>query len=254
MKSAAPAPQTGSTEHKKHLPAMVRYYASTATKYNEWHADLSIDESHNFAVARLLELLKKNGHKTVLDVCCGTGRAMKACLEAGFDARGVDVSQELINEGIKQWGLPKDRFTCADATKLPFPDGHFDASCILGALHHCAIPENIVSEMLRVTRHMVVISDCGNRLSGGIKKVLLKLGLFNIVYRVIFRRPPRKGRRAITSDGDGHAFIFSVDEVMDMVKAEFPRVETHNFYFRGRVRAPFLPKLFATHVVLIASR
>jgi ubiquinone/menaquinone biosynthesis C-methylase UbiE len=243
-----------SDEHNRHIAEMVKYYANSASNYNSWHADLSVKGSHNFAVSHLLALTKAKGYKTVLDVCCGTGRATKACLEHGIEAHGVDISQELINEGIRQWGLPSTAFTCADATQLPFPDKHFDVSCVLGALHHCAVPERIIEEMLRVTRHGMVISDDGNRLAGGVKTILRTLGLFNLVYRAVFRRPPRTTRRTSVSATDGPAYVFSTEEILPLVRGRFKKIRTYQFYDLGRseVVSPLLPRLFANRVVVIA--
>jgi ubiquinone/menaquinone biosynthesis C-methylase UbiE len=235
---------------------MGEYYARTASKYIQWHAQGDCDDgSHNFAVARLLSLAKSKGYKRILDVCCGTGRATKACLEQGLDAHGVDFSQELINEGIRQWGLPTGAFTCADATKLPFPDNHFDVSCVLSALHHSALPERIIDEMIRVSRHAIVVSDEGNHIPGGIKAALKKLGLFDFVYRAIFRRPPRTNRRLVFSEGDGPTFVFSIEEVLPAIRARFAEVKTFQFYRVGRfqVMSSYLPHLVARQVVAIAD-
>jgi ubiquinone/menaquinone biosynthesis C-methylase UbiE len=246
--------QGKSGEHSRHIAEMVKYYASTASDYNHWHADLSVKGSHNFAVSHLLAVVKANGYKNVLDVCCGTGRATKACLEHGIEAHGVDISPELINEGIRQWGLPATALTCADATQLPFADKHFDVSCVLGALHHSAVPERIIEEMLRVTRHAMIISDSGNQLAGGVKTILQKLGLFNVVYRMIFHRAPRTTRRASVSATDGPAYVFSIEEVLPLVRARFNLIKTYQFYNLGssEVVSGLLPRLFADRVVAVA--
>jgi ubiquinone/menaquinone biosynthesis C-methylase UbiE len=243
------------TEHRRHVTDMVDYYARTASAYNSWHGDLRAKGSHNFAVAHLVKLMKGRGYKSLLDVCCGTGRAVKICLENGIDARGVDISQELINEGIREWNLPPDRFVRGDATELPFPDQSFDVSCVLGALHHSAIPLRIVEEMIRVTRHAIVISDEGNHLHRGIKTILQKLGIFSLVYRLIFRRSPRTARRATISAEDGPAYDFSINEVLPLIRSHFQEVRTYQFYRWRNFQAvsPRLPLLFARNVVVVAD-
>src|SRR4051812_41803378 len=92
--------------HQHHVERMVAYYARTAPQYNNWHCDISNNSSHNYAVRETLGLMAKLGTKTLLDVCCGTGRAVRAALEAGFEARGIDLSRELIETGIRDLKLP----------------------------------------------------------------------------------------------------------------------------------------------------
>jgi ubiquinone/menaquinone biosynthesis C-methylase UbiE len=241
-------------EHQRHVADMVDYYASTASAYNSWHGDLRAKGSHNFAVARLVSLVKDRAYENLLDVCCGTGRAVKICLENNINARGIDISQELIDEGVREWNIPPDRFTRGDATELPFPDESFDVSCVLGALHHSAIPFRIVEEMIRVTRHAVVISDEGNHLHGGVKTILQKLGIFRLIYRLIFRRPPRTTRRATISAEDGPAYDFSTNEVLPLIRSHFRAVRTYQFYrWRNfQLVSSRLPLLFARNVVVIA--
>jgi ubiquinone/menaquinone biosynthesis C-methylase UbiE len=239
-------------DHRRHLSEMTSYYARTASKYLTWH----IDPEHDLAVRELIALARSQGYASILDVCCGTGRALKACLDASIEAHGIDISQALIDEGAKKWRLPAEKFTCGDATSLPFNDKQFDASCVLGALHHSAIPEKIIAEMLRVSRYAIVVSDSGNSLHGGLRQILKRFGLFETVYRLIFRRAPRTSRRAILSEGDGPTFDFTIEEVAPAISSVFPKVKSYQFYRLGERRfySRFYPRIFARQVVLIAHK
>jgi len=234
---------------------MVAYYARTATQYNSWHCDPADNSSHNYAVREMLALMTKLRAKTLLDVCCGTGRAVQAALTAGFDARGIDVSKDMIEAGIRDLRLPAARLEVGDATQLPYPDRSFDVACVFGALHHTAKPRALVSEMLRVARLGVVISDQANGLCGGSKALLVRMGIFEPVYRLIFRRPPRTHRRQGDSDTDGPAFMFSIDEVIPPVTARFPNSKCLTFYRFGnklQVCSYYFPRLFASQAVFSA--
>jgi ubiquinone/menaquinone biosynthesis C-methylase UbiE len=241
--------------HQNHVERMVAYYARTASQYNKWHCDVSNDSSHNYAVREVLGLMNRVKAKTLLDVCCGTGRAVRAALAAGFDARGIDVSMELIEAGVRDLKLPPNRLAVGDATKLPYADRSFDVACVFGALHHTARPRAVVSEVLRVARSGVVISDEANHFSGGCKSVLIRMGIFEPVYRMIFRRPPRTQRRQVNSDTDGPAFVFSIEEVIPLVKARFPKSKCLTFYRVGnklQVCSYRFPRLFARQAVFSA--
>jgi ubiquinone/menaquinone biosynthesis C-methylase UbiE len=242
--------------HKEHVSKMQNYYAKTAHLYNSWHCDPFNNSSHNFAVKELTKLVESLNAKSVLDVCCGTGRATKQMLDLGIDAYGTDISPDLIRSGVSELGIPSNRLSIGDATELQFQDAQFDVSCILGALHHTAQPRRIIAEMLRVSKFGIVVSDEGNHLSGGIKSLLLSMGIFEPVYRIIFKRPPRQTRRQLTSEGDGPTFVFSVEEVIPQIKKVFPVIKTLTFYRVGGFQscAFWYPRWFARQVVVIASK
>jgi ubiquinone/menaquinone biosynthesis C-methylase UbiE len=241
--------------HHEHLQKMVSYYEATASNYNKWHCDPSNDSSHNYAVREVLSVLKDTGSQSLLDVCCGTGRATKAALEHGYAAIGVDVSSQLLAIGRKELGIPENRLIQADATRLPFPDNSFDVACVFGALHHTAMPRLVVSEMIRVSKNAIVISDEANGLSGGVKSILVRLGLFEPIYRLIFRRSPRQHRRQLNSDGDGPTFVFSIEEIIPMLTPRFSRFKCLTFYRIGSLQicSYAFPRVFARHGVISVS-
>src|SRR5262245_22646669 len=82
--------------HRGHVERMVQYYDQTAENYNSWHCDPNNASSHNFAVREILRTMKDLNAASLLDVCCGTGRAIRAALDAGYSATGIDVSPSLI--------------------------------------------------------------------------------------------------------------------------------------------------------------
>jgi ubiquinone/menaquinone biosynthesis C-methylase UbiE len=242
--------------HEEHVSRMKDYYAKTAHLYNSWHCDPSNQSSHNYAVRELIRLVERLNAKSVLDVCCGTGRLTKSILDLGIDAHGIDISPELIQEGINKLDIPSNCLSVGDATALPFTDAQFDISCILGALHHTARPRAIIAEMLRVSRFGIVVSDEGNHLHGGIKSVLVSMGIFDPVYRMLFKRPPRQSRRQLNSDRDGPTFVFSVDEIIPQIREVFPVINTLAFFRIGffQTCAFWYPRLFARQVVVIAAK
>jgi len=232
---------------------MVAYYQRAAVRYNTEHFNLDDpDSGHNIGGREILAIMKATNSKSLLDVCCGTGRGVKAALDNGFEAKGVDISPDLLKIAHEEWGVPRELLQEADATKLPFPDNSFDVSCIFGALHHTAMPRQIVSEMVRVSRRAIVISDGANHFHGGIKKILVKLGLFEPIYRLIFRRPPRQSRRQVVSEGDGPTFVFSVDEVIPLLRENFEDLRCCSFYRVGKFGtwSYKLPRLFAESAVV----
>ena len=174
----------------------------------------------------------------------------------GYDAKGLDVSMRLLEIAHKELSIPLPRLIQGDATSLPFPAESFDVTCILGALHHSAQPHKIIAEMIRITRKAIIVSDEGNHLAGGIKQVLLRLGIFKPVYWMLFRRPPRVQRREVNSDEDGPAFIFSIEEIIPTLQLHFPRFRCLTFYRLGssQICSYHFPRLFAKQGIVVVSR
>src|SRR6266576_594557 len=242
--------------HSDHLRRMAEYYLRTGHQYNSWHCNRDDSSSHNFAVREIVTTMREFHATTLLDVGCGTGRGVRAALDMGYDAVGLDISANLLAIACRELAIPEIRLIHGDATKLPFPANSFDVSCILGALHHSAQPDKIIAEMIRVTRKAIIVSDEANHLSGGVKQVLLRLGLFKPVYWLIFRRPPRTHRRQTNSEEDGPTFIFSIEEIIPLLRSHFPCFRCLTFYKFGRYQicSYRFPRLFAKQGIIVVSR
>jgi SAM-dependent methyltransferase len=87
--------------------------------------------------------------KTALDVGCAKGFLVRALVEAGCDARGVDVSAHAIAES----GLA-DRLDLCDLNQgtLPFDSGSFDLLTCMGTLEYLDDDTDILREFHRVLR------------------------------------------------------------------------------------------------------
>lgn len=82
------------------------------------------DASAQREIGQLLKLLNIPRTTLVLDIACGSGRHLRAMLDAGLDAFGVDLSEALLSGGIRDRALA-GRVVRADVRELPF-DGRFD--------------------------------------------------------------------------------------------------------------------------------
>lgn len=86
---------------------------------------------------------------TLLDLGCGTGYSSKLLADMGFKVTGVDLSEKFLDRKLES-----DRVTlvAADATKLPFADGSFDAVASYCFIEHVTYVPKVLDEMVRVTR------------------------------------------------------------------------------------------------------
>lgn len=99
---------------------------------------------------------------TVLDVACGAGRILRAFEEKtpGLEMVGVDISLKMVSEAAgaldgKAW------LAVAEAERLPFSDGAFEAVTCIRLLHHvpsAQVRRRILAELARVSRRGVVIT------------------------------------------------------------------------------------------------
>ncbi len=92
---------------------------------------------------------------TILDVACGTGRALRAMAPAANAGRlvGVDLSDQMIEQAAaKAGGIPNLEFQVAGADQLPFDDETFDHVTVMNAFHHFSDQPGALREMIRVLK------------------------------------------------------------------------------------------------------
>ncbi|MBI5092001.1 MAG: methyltransferase domain-containing protein [Candidatus Hydrogenedentes bacterium] len=90
----------------------------------------------------------------VLDAGAGTGRFTIPLREKGFHAVGIDISPEMLAQGVKHSAHREAPFSCliGDIERLPFPDAAFDSVVSITVLRHFPRWRDIFREYLRVTR------------------------------------------------------------------------------------------------------
>ena len=202
------------------MPSLQRsYYARTADQYEDLH--VREHDEHGLALAWLAGLTDHFGASSVLDVGCGTGRALRYLKHRQPNLRitGIEPSAELRAVGHAA-GIADDELVDGDATRLAFADNSFDFVCEFGVLHHLENPRLAVAEMLRVARVGIFISDDNHFAAGSVagrrvKQVLNSLGLWNAAY---WLRTRGKGYRI--SEGDGLSYPYSVFTDLGIVRAQ----------------------------------
>ncbi|MFD1511871.1 class I SAM-dependent methyltransferase [Halomarina rubra] len=107
----------------------------------------------------VLDALSPLDGKRVLEIACGTGRFTVMLAERGADIVGLDISEEMLQQGrekAKTAGVSDHlQFMRGDAARLPFPDDHFDAVFAMRFFHLADTPASFLSEMCRVSKDQV---------------------------------------------------------------------------------------------------
>jgi ubiquinone/menaquinone biosynthesis C-methylase UbiE len=86
----------------------------------------------------------------VVDVGCGTGRAVGELAALGARAVGVDLDEGVIEVARRRW--PEGEFRVGDAAALPLDDGSVSGYRADKVLHNLGEPESAVAEAWRVLR------------------------------------------------------------------------------------------------------
>jgi len=100
---------------------------------------------------------RPDGARDVLDLACGSGHQTLAWAERGFRVSGLDFDRDLLLAGRYRLerasaGALHARWTCADATRLPFRDGSFDLVFNNSLLEHVPAWRAVLAETARVLR------------------------------------------------------------------------------------------------------
>jgi SAM-dependent methyltransferase len=229
------------------------FYEKTATSYEAWH--VCANDEHFVAARYASYLMTGLGINSLLDVGAGTGRAVKFFLERHPDLKvvGIEPIQALIDEAIKG-GVPAGLIARGRGEALPFNDGAFDAVCEFGVLHHASSPDEVLSEMMRVARKAVFISDTnrfgqGSRPSRWAKLALQSLGLWGPANWLNTR-----GKNYFVSEDDGLAYAYSVYDSLPALTRWADRVMLVPTAVRDRGVGLSHPLLSSSHLLLAAIK
>jgi ubiquinone/menaquinone biosynthesis C-methylase UbiE len=182
----------------------------------------------------LCEAVDLHAGQRVLDVAAGNGNAALAAARCGCDVVASDYVPALLAGAVRRAeadGLPL-RVETADAERLPFADGSFDAVLSTFGVMFAPDQESAASELLRVCRAGGKIGLASWTSEGFLGE------LFRVIGRFV---PPPAGLRSPMAWGSEARMreLFGA-------KAEAIRCERKQFAFRYRSAAHFV-EVFRTY-------
>jgi len=223
------------------------YYAQTAALYDSMH--LRPGDEHFVGLEYVAALLHAVRARSVLDVGSGTGRAVKFLRQRRPDLQveGVEPVEALRAQALAHGIVLHE----ANGEGLPFDKGSFDVVISSGMMHHVPDPARVISEMTRVARSAVMISDTNrfgqrSKAVGVVKMVIYHAGLWSTMEWVRTR-----GRGYMLSPGDGIFYSYSI---FDSVRQLQAWANTVFIIPTMPQRKAVLPQLGVPHGLLVACR
>jgi len=185
------------------------YYNQIASRYDEMH--VAADDEHYVSLSYISAFLRQLGGRTVLDVGCGTGRALAYLTENHSEVAvyGIEPVSQLLKVAVEK-GIARTCLVNGSGSDLPFKSGSFDVVVECGVLHHVREPAHIVDEMLRVASKAVFLSDSNIFGQGRASVRLLKLALYRAGLWKLVKLIQTGGKGYTLSQGDGLAYSYSV--------------------------------------------
>jgi len=130
------------------LRSKTRKFMGEQSPYNvDYYNGLSdIDRLFASDFARVSEQFPEVALENVLEIGCGTGRALKVLKASGIEAQGVEVSDHAVSV-CRNAGLEA---SFGDAADLPYKEGAFDVTFSMDVLEHVQDFQKALNEAVRV--------------------------------------------------------------------------------------------------------
>ncbi len=161
------------------------------------------------------------GARTVLDLGCAQGNTGLLLAEEGFEVYAVDLRPEFLEYAGLKYERGAFHRIAADAQRLPFPDGRFDLVIWGEIIEHVAFPERMLGEIARILQpqgFLVVSTPNGQRFHTGLP-TFSKAGDRKRFVADQFK-----------PDADGHLFLFTRAEMLQLLELSGFTILRHEFY------------------------
>ena len=167
-----------------------------AAAYDKWLQKPANRFAFSLETNLMINMLKPEKGRMLLDIGCGTGTGLLKYLEMGLQVTGIDPSPYMLDIAA---GKVKNR---ADlhrgfAERLPFDDNSFHYTSLITTLEFVEEPEKALEEAFRVTKDRVFI------------------GVLN---RYALKGFQRRVKGIFTSTIFNHAQFFSIWELKQIIK------------------------------------
>ena len=177
---------------------VVRMFDGVAKRYDLTNTVLSFAQDRRWRRATRDALGLLPGER-VLDVAAGTGVSTAELARSGARAVASDFSLGMLRAGQHRSGRRHLPFVAADALRLPFADGAFDAVTISFGLRNIADVGGALTEFARVTKPggRLVVAEFSTPVIPGFRQLYLNY---------LMRALPWVARR-VSSNPDAYVYL-----------------------------------------------
>lgn len=121
--------------------------------YYDQKATISVSKFPKISYSFVLEEVKKENPKRILDLGCGTGELARLLRQENktVEIEGIDLSPKMV-EQAKYKKIPLAFFREGDAECLPYDNEFFDMAVCVQSFHHYPNPQKALEEVLRVLK------------------------------------------------------------------------------------------------------
>jgi SAM-dependent methyltransferase len=228
--------------------------AATQQAYNEVYAGEGILLRDSFYLW-LIQLLKPQPGKSLLDISCGYGRLVTLARRQGLQASGVDFAGEAVLRGKK--ASPQSGWGIADGEQLPLATASVDYITHIGSLEHYQQPGCGAREIARILKpdgRACILLPNAYGLFGNIRFVMSHGEIFDDGQPLQRYATRRTWEKLLQAGG------LRIDKVVGYGEVEFPRtlkdagwVLTRPIKLVRFVLAALTPLNLVNHFVFICS-
>jgi SAM-dependent methyltransferase len=83
-------------------------------------------------------------HPRMLEIGCGSGASVRGAVDLGWDAIGIDIDPDLVNEGRQQLGVD---LRCTPLLEAGLPEGSFDFIRLRDVIEHLPNPLAVLAKV-----------------------------------------------------------------------------------------------------------
>ncbi|MBL0699641.1 MAG: methyltransferase domain-containing protein [Desulfosarcina sp.] len=167
-----------------------------AASYDKWLQKPANKLAFSLETNLMINMLKPEQGRMVLDIGCGTGAGLLEYLEMGLQVTGIDPSPYMLDIAASKVKNRADLHR-GFAERLPFDDNSFHYASLITTLEFVEDPGKALEEAFRVTKDRVFI------------------GVLN---RYALKSFQRRVKGIFTSTIFNHAQFFSIWELKQIIK------------------------------------
>lgn len=183
--------------------------------YDDYLADgENILRSSRRRLERIEQVLGKRG-QDLLDVGCATGFFLKAAVERGYNAHGVEISRYCVDHLVE----PKALVHCGTLEEARYPNAKFDLITLWDVLEHLKDPRAILAECARIARP-------------GAGLVLMTPNIDGLMARIM------RGRWVCWEDPHIHLFYYGPSQIRRELERSGWRVKRVRTFWHGGKDVP----------------